>query len=287
MISVIVPTYNRGSTIQRSIHSVLNQTYKYIELIIVDDCSNDDTEKVINAIQDERIVFIRHEVNKGACAARNTGIDVAKGEYIAFQDSDDEWKLDKLEMQLQEMKSHGAEISFCAMNRMNYGKTRSVFPVLEAGYKAHEDILMGAYVSTQTIMGKSAIFSKHKFDIGMPRAQDYDLIIRIAEEYNVYFLNVALVDVYMQGDSLTAGKNRYNKNKEIAEERILKKNLKNKEKYPLWNLKMLHSIAYEKTMREIKCTDIYLEIFKIEKTWLNLCKLVMCKLGMLHYWYTK
>lgn len=287
MISVIVPTYNRGSTIQRSIHSVLNQTYKDIELIIVDDCSNDDTEKVINAIQDERIVFIRHEVNKGACAARNTGIDVAKGEYIAFQDSDDEWKLDKLEMQLQEMKSHGAEISFCAMNRMNYGKTRSVFPVLEAGYKAHEDILMGAYVSTQTIMGKSAIFSKHKFDIGMPRAQDYDLIIRIAEEYNVYFLNVALVDVYMQGDSLTAGKNRYNKNKEIAEERILKKNLKNKEKYPLWNLKMLHSIAYEKTMREIKCTDIYLEIFKIEKTWLNLCKLVMCKLGMLHYWYTK
>ncbi len=149
------------------------------------------------------------------------------------------------------------------------------------------EILLGSYVSTQTILRKKEVFLKHKFDNEMPRAQDYDLMIRIAEDYNVYFVNRALVDVYMQVDSLTANQNRYSKNKEIAEERILKKSLKFKEKYPAWNLKMLHSIANAKTMRGIKCTDVYGEIFRIEKNGLNLCKLIMCKLGVLHYYYAK
>ena len=86
MISVIIPTYNRAGTLLAAAQSVLQQTYRDIELIIVDDGSTDDTSKVVSALQDGRVRYIPLGKNRGACAARNRGIDEAKGEYIAFQD---------------------------------------------------------------------------------------------------------------------------------------------------------------------------------------------------------
>ena len=79
---------------------ILDQTYKDYELIIVDDCSIDETENVINEINDDRIIYHKFVTNSGVCAARNYGIKVSKGEYIAFQDSDDMWVADKLERQM-------------------------------------------------------------------------------------------------------------------------------------------------------------------------------------------
>ena len=88
LVSVIIPTYNRAHLIKRSAMSVLNQTYSNLELIIVDDGSTDNTEEVVKSIDDNRVIYIK-QPNQGACAARNNGIDHAKGEFIAFQDSDD------------------------------------------------------------------------------------------------------------------------------------------------------------------------------------------------------
>lgn len=88
MISVVIPTYNRAKLIARSIESVLNQTYKDIEIIVVDDGSEDNTEEVVLNIKDDRIRFFRMKCNQGACAARNKGISMATGEYVAFQDRD-------------------------------------------------------------------------------------------------------------------------------------------------------------------------------------------------------
>ena len=99
-ISVIIPTYNRAHLISRSAKSVLAQTYPDFELIIVDDGSGDNTEEIIEALADPRIRYLRHESNRGVSAARNTGIRAARGDYIAFQDSDDEWLPQKLEKQL-------------------------------------------------------------------------------------------------------------------------------------------------------------------------------------------
>ena len=76
LVSVIIPTYNRGRLILDSINSVLNQTYKNIELIVVDDCSTDDTEKTVKSIDDSRIKYIKLEKNSGACVARNKGIEI-------------------------------------------------------------------------------------------------------------------------------------------------------------------------------------------------------------------
>ena len=101
MVSVIIPTYNRSNVILNSVNSVLNQTYKDLEVIVVDDCSDDETEIVLKSIKDQRLRYIKHEKNMGACAARNTGIDLAKGEFIAFHDSDDICRKERIEHELK------------------------------------------------------------------------------------------------------------------------------------------------------------------------------------------
>lgn len=98
IISVVIPTYNRASTLIRSVNSVLFQTYPVDEIIIVDDCSSDNTEEIVASIDDARVKYLRHSQQLGGNAARNTGIDASSGDYIAFQDSDDEWSLSKLEI---------------------------------------------------------------------------------------------------------------------------------------------------------------------------------------------
>jgi len=102
VVSVVIPTYNRGKLIERAVQSVLAQTYQDLEVIIVDDGSTDDTPRVVAALaeEDRRIHYLRHETNRGAQAARNTGIWAAGGEYVAFLDSDDEWLPDKLATQM-------------------------------------------------------------------------------------------------------------------------------------------------------------------------------------------
>ena len=113
MISIVMPTYNRAYIIDSSIKSVLAQTYSDFELIIVDDGSTDDTEKVIKSFNDKRIRYIKLEKNSGASHARNIGIENAKGEYITFHDSDDTMASTKLEEQYNYMKENDYDISFC------------------------------------------------------------------------------------------------------------------------------------------------------------------------------
>ena len=99
-VSVVVTTYNRAALLPRAVDCVLAQIYDDYELIIVDDCSTDDTPAVVRTFEDSRIRVVRHEDNMGQCAARNTGIRLARGEYIAFLDDDDEWVDQKLSRQV-------------------------------------------------------------------------------------------------------------------------------------------------------------------------------------------
>ena len=95
-VSVVITTYNRAALLPRAIRSVLAQTYEDYELIIVDDCSTDDTPEVVQRFADSRIHAVRQAENRGQSAAVNTGIRLARGEYIAFLDDDDEWVDTKL-----------------------------------------------------------------------------------------------------------------------------------------------------------------------------------------------
>ncbi|RZV08823.1 glycosyl transferase family 2 [Natrinema hispanicum] len=99
-VSVIIPTYNRAATLPRAIDSALAQTIDDLEVVVVDDGSTDDTESVLAAYEDSRVRPVVHETNQGANVARNTGLEDARGEYVAFLDSDDEWHPEKLERQL-------------------------------------------------------------------------------------------------------------------------------------------------------------------------------------------
>ena len=98
-ISVIIPTYNRSHTIEKSLDSVFNQTYIVNEIIVVDDCSTDNTIDILNLYKDQ-ITVLQTEINLGAQIARNIGINAAKSDWIAFLDSDDEWLSDKIEKQI-------------------------------------------------------------------------------------------------------------------------------------------------------------------------------------------
>ena len=112
-ISIIIPTYNRGYTILKSIKSVLNQTYKNFEILIIDDGSNDNTKDLILNLEDSRIKYIKLKNNKGASFARNIGIQKASGKYISFLDSDDIYRQDKLEKQYTNLIMNNADFDFC------------------------------------------------------------------------------------------------------------------------------------------------------------------------------
>ena len=103
-VSVVIPTYNRADVLPRAIDSALGQSVADIEVVVVDDGSTDDTEALVADYEDDRLRYVAHETNRGANVARNTGIEAADGEYIAFLDSDDEWKPTKLERQLERLE---------------------------------------------------------------------------------------------------------------------------------------------------------------------------------------
>ena len=100
LVSIIMPSYNTASYIKESIQSVLNQTYTNWELIIVDDCSTDETDEVINTITDSRIKYFKNKENSGAAMSRNKALREARGQWVAFLDSDDLWMPNKLEKQI-------------------------------------------------------------------------------------------------------------------------------------------------------------------------------------------
>lgn len=112
LISVIMPTYNCGRFIKESIDSVLAQSYTNWEIIIVDDCSTDDTERIVGTYEDSRIHYMRNERNIGTALTRNKALLEAKGKYIAFLDADDVWLPEKLEKQLAFMQDKGYAFTY-------------------------------------------------------------------------------------------------------------------------------------------------------------------------------
>lgn len=205
LISVIIPTYNRGRLILDSVNSVLNQTYKNIELIVVDDCSTDDTEQILKSLNDCRLNYLRLEKNSGACVARNRGIEVASGEYLAFNDSDDLWIPEKLNCQLDFLNKNSADVVLCKMEcRTPENEFIHNFPNIEYDKQlSFNELLKYNSSSTQTLFGKSECFKNIKFDSTMPRLQDWDEVLRLSQKYKVFYQNKILVHTFFQKDSIS------------------------------------------------------------------------------------
>ena len=120
-VSVILPVYNREKSLEYAMRSVLDQSYKDLELIVVDDASTIDLQPIVESFDDPRVKYIRQEENGGASVARNTGLAAAQGKYIAFQDSDDLWLPNKLQMQLDLLESLGPDVGVVVHSKVLYG----------------------------------------------------------------------------------------------------------------------------------------------------------------------
>jgi len=209
-VSIILPTYNRAHIIEKAIQSVLNQTYQDFEIIIIDDGSKDDTKKIIRGFQekDNRIKYIRFEENKGAAAARNAGIKMSKGEYITFQDSDDEWVIDKLEKQMKIIETSSENIVvYCGFWRID-GDEKTYIPDIKISNREgniHKELLKRNFIGTPSILLLKKNLEKiGMFDENLSRLQDWDLVIRLSRYYNFILIDEPLYISYLLSDSISA-----------------------------------------------------------------------------------
>ena len=276
MISVVIPSYNREKTIERSVRSVLAQSVDELEVIVVDDCSNDGTEQVINGIGDDRVRFIRLETRSGACVARNRGVQEARGDIIAFQDSDDEWHEDKLQVQVSALEATGADICFCSLRRHYLGDDARVivWPESLSGedrFVDHVTLRRTSCVSTQTIVARRPVFDTCRFDPKVVKSQDWDWVIRASMEYSVYFVARPLVDQYLQTDSISMGYERFIQSRIYFLEKyddICQEDVE-------FKLHLLQQLAHYKTLGGINASKEYGEIYKQRKNLHTfLCKLL-------------
>lgn len=210
LISIIIPTYNRAHTLARSIQSVLNQTYKNFELIIVDDGSKDNTENVVQSINDNRIICIKNLKNCGQSIAKNIGIRRAKSNYIAFHDSDDEWLPEKLQAQIDVFK----KLPNCSVVYTD------MWRITENGhgvYFASPDITLGRIVNPKTMnyqtrfIGGATVLIKRMcfnnvgvFNKNLKKFEDLELLIRMALKYDFYHIKKPLIKYYYSQDGVTA-----------------------------------------------------------------------------------
>lgn len=212
MVSIIIPTYNREQVIGRSIASVLNQTYPYFELLIVDDGSVDQTKQVVERITDERIHYIALDKNQGVGHARNIGMQEAKYDYLAFLDSDDEWMPEKLELQMEKMLYSPEKLGavYCRMDTLSR-KTgeRHIYPPLS---RSKEDIeghifnklLEGNLIGMPTLLIRRECMEKvGGFRESLKCLEDYEWILRIAEEYRIGLVDEPLLRVYKLAESVS------------------------------------------------------------------------------------
>ena len=196
-VSVIIPAYNRKHTLKRAIQSVYTQSLPPFEIIVVDDGSNDGTKKWVKQKYPD-IKYI-YQKNSGVSSARNKGIKIARGDWIALLDSDDEWLPNKLNEQINKIKLnldvkilHSNEIWIRNGVRVNQMKKHKKF----GGY-IFEKCLDMCRISPSSVMLKKAIFDDiGTFDESLKVCEDYDLWLRITSKYPVCFLDIPLIKKY-------------------------------------------------------------------------------------------
>jgi glycosyltransferase involved in cell wall biosynthesis len=232
-ISVIIPTYNRVHLIGRAIESVLNQTYQDFEIIVVDDGSTDNTEKLIKNFQkkDKRIKYIQHKENKGEGAARNTGIKISKSPFIAFQDSDDESFPQRLEKQIKVFENESQKVGLVYSDMLlisNKGQKKYFMSprfTPENGFiyeKALNYEILGIGIGT-SLMPKRCFKVVGFFDDKIPYFVDVEFFIRLSKYFYFYHISEPLINFYRLDYNGVENFNSSPKNLVISRKLILKK----------------------------------------------------------------
>lgn len=191
MVSVIIPCYNARDTIIECVQSVLTQSYKDIEVLIVDDGSTDSSIAVLKnyLVENGNInrVNIIFQENKGPSAARNKGIEMAKGKYIAFLDADDLWNSNKLEIQLEILEEDKeARLIGCIYNDNPINETDKIVEI------TFNDFLKKNFFPTPTVVARAEVFTEFKFNEQQKYSEDYRLWLQISKKYKCLLVNRSL-----------------------------------------------------------------------------------------------
>lgn len=213
-VSIIIPTYNRSAKLKKSIESVLQQSYTNFELLIVDDASTDDTQAMVEAISDGRIRYIRQMVNGGASAARNEGVRQADAPLIAFQDSDDIWKPEKLEKQMaywQEYPEYA--MIYCAYKKYIDGQE---IVVPNASWRGSLEGKLFSWLAQRNSIGAPTMLMKREcfleaggFDTDLRALEDWDFVLRFSTKYAIGYVDEPLVDSYDSLGGVSSGVSAY------------------------------------------------------------------------------
>lgn len=205
-ISVIIPTYNRAHLISRAIESVINQTYTNWELLVVDDASTDNTKQVLESyLSDTRIRYIKVDKNGGNAVARNLGVNAAKGKFIGFVDSDDEYHSEYLFKALNKLEKSPEDVYFLwagtkTIGIDGVGKDSIWVPKQKNHsnqflYELHVGIGRGFLI-------KKECFDDLSFDNNLRTAVDTDFLIRLRQKFNFTVLEEVLLTIHTQPESV-------------------------------------------------------------------------------------
>ena len=208
-VSVVIPTYERANKVQGAIRSVMDQTSSDLEIIVVDDGSTDGTGSVLANTFGDRIRYFA-QVNQGVSVARNRGVSEARGEWIAFLDSDDVWEKDKLECQFKALEEFGSQCKACYTDTQlfNHPETRTLFRMAERSYR-HEGAMGvnphalrllvnpgggGMVIHLSSLLARAdAIRKTQGFDPKLLYSQDSEFMFRLAMTTGFCFVNRPLV----------------------------------------------------------------------------------------------
>ncbi len=260
LVSVIIPTYNRVHTLPVSVDSVLRQTYKNLEVIIVDDGSTDGTENFVRELSDNRVRYVRNIGKRGPAAARNYGVTQARGEFVAFQDSDDEWHPEKLEKQMPLLLNTEEKIDlvYCEYT-WYYGQTRrdTVPPrTLPIPYKQGHILpvlLLQPLISTPTIVVKKKCFVQERgFNENLATFEDYEFSVRFSQNHIIGFVEESLVK---ENDSPDSVDKRF-ADRIRTQAYIIREMIAPLREYDLLSQKLSE---VQKTAEHLKCHDVFLE----------------------------
>jgi len=196
-VSVVIPTYNRINLLERAVNSVIRQTKNAFEIIVVDDGSDDNSSEMVKQ-KFGSVILVRQE-NCGVSAARNRGIEISKGDWIALLDSDDEWKPNKLEKQINAL-SEDPDYFFCHTNetwirngvRVNQGKRHKKY----GGYIFDKCLDICRISPSSALFKKSILEHVGLFDNELHVCEDYDLWLRITREHKILFIDEPLIIKY-------------------------------------------------------------------------------------------
>ncbi len=214
-VSIIMPIYNAEKYLVSALISCFNQTYKDIEIVLIDDCSKDNSAKIINEFKlaHKEIIYHLQEKNMGAGVARNKGLELATGRYVAFLDSDDVWKQDKIEKQLELMKLKNLPFCYTAIEMINENGE-----VVKPKRKLKETcdykyLLRNTIIATSSVVIDRGILGDFKMSTRR-RGQDYATWLKLLRDGMVAFgINEALVQYRLVKGSLSS--NKFNSVKQV------------------------------------------------------------------------